>query len=173
MGCVDFASAYPTTFRTAPIPKDTKALEQEVGETTMRFMMLMIPGVYQGKGVDENFTPSADAVERMMKYNEELAKAGALVSLDGLTPPSAGARVTYAGSTPRVTDGPFPESKEVIGGYWIIRANSREEAIEWAKKVPADADDTVEVRQIFEWEEFPDDVKAKAVSEPVREAIGR
>ena len=139
----------------------------------MRFMMLMIPGVYQGKGVDEDFTPPAEAVEKMMKFNEELAQSGALVSLDGLTPSSKGARVTYRGGAPRVTDGPFVESKEVLGGYWIIRAGSREEAIAWAKKVPAADDDTVEVRQIFEFEDFPDDLKAKAANEAVREAIGR
>src|SRR5579883_1264016 len=98
----------------------------------MRFMMFMIPGVYQGgKKLDENFAPSAEDVAAMGKYNEELAKAGVLISLDGLQPPSKGARVSYSGGKPVVTDGPFSETKEVIGGYWMIRVNSREEAIAW------------------------------------------
>src|SRR4030067_3690933 len=110
----------------------------------MRFMMLMIPGVYQGAKSQKtwaDFTPSAEAVEKMMKYNEVLAKAGALISLDGLHPPVAGARVSFSGGKPKVTDGPFTESKEVLGGYWMIQVKSREEAIEWAKRVPADEGD--------------------------------
>lgn len=138
----------------------------------MRFMMLMIPGVYQGehgKKVGADFAPPADAIERMMKYNEELAKAGALIALDGLHPPSMGARVLYSGGKPRVTDGPFTESKEVLGGYWMINVKSREEAIEWAKRIPADEGDVVEIRPVFEVEEWPDDARAAAAS-PVVEA---
>ena len=139
----------------------------------MRFLMLMIPGVYQGQGPQEGFAPPADAVEKMMKFNEDLAKAGALIALDGLTPPSMGARVRYSDVGPTVTDGPFPESKEVVGGYWIIRAGSREEAIEWARKVPAGPNDIVEVRPIFEMDDFPQDVREVARSPLVEEAISK
>ncbi len=140
----------------------------------MRFMMMMIPAVYQGKqgakaGAD--FAPPADGVEKMMKYNEALAKAGALVALDGLHPPSMGARVTFAGKKPHVTDGPFTESKEVLGGYWLIKAKSREEAIEWAKRVPAEEGDVIEVRQIFDMEEFPEDVRKAGENAAVRAAV--
>ena len=128
----------------------------------MRFMMLMIPNAYQGdngKKAGPEFMPDAEAVARMTKYNEELAKAGALISLDGLHPPVTGARVSFSGGKPRVTDGPYTESKEVLGGYWIINVKSRQEAIDWAKRVPADDGDTIEVRQVFEMEEFPEDVR--------------
>jgi hypothetical protein len=100
----------------------------------MRFMMLMIPRVYQpdtppGQRAEDGFTPPAEAVAGMMKFNEELAKAGALIALDGLHPSSKGARVTFARGQPTVTDGPFTEAKEVVGGYWIIQAKSKEEAV--------------------------------------------
>jgi hypothetical protein len=139
----------------------------------MRFMMLMIPAVYQGaqsKKAGPDFTPPADAVEKMMKYNEGLAKAGALISLDGLHSPATAARISYAGGKPKVTDGPFTESKEVLGGYWMIQVKSREEAIEWAKKVPAEAGDVVEVRQVFEMEEFPPEVQKAADNHPAVKA---
>src|SRR5262245_49539683 len=105
----------------------------------MRFMMFMISKVYQAEGYVGNklasdFAPDAEGVAAMMKYNEDLAKAGALVSLDGLHPSSRGARVKFSGSgKPSVTDGPFAESKEVVGGYWIINVKSKEEAVDWAK----------------------------------------
>src|SRR5215467_8111630 len=121
----------------------------------MRILMMMIPRVYQpdtpaAERAGEGFAPPADAVARMMKYNEELAKAGALVALDGLYPLVKGARVKFAGGPPKVTDGPFIESKEVIGGYWIIQVKSKDEAVEWARRVPADKGDVIELRQIFE-----------------------
>ena len=81
--------------------------------------------------------PDAKAVAAMMKYNESLQKAGVLLALDGLHPPSMGARVSFAGGKPKVTDGPFAEAKEVIGGYWMIQVKSKEEAIEWASRCPA------------------------------------
>ena len=142
----------------------------------MRFVLFMIPSVYQGPEgakVGGDFAPPADAVERMMKFNEELAKAGALISLDGLTPPSQAARVRFDTGKPVVTDGPFAESKEIVGGYWMIRAASRDEAVEWARKVPAAAGDIVEVRQVFEMSDFPEDVQKAADSQAVREAIGQ
>ena len=141
----------------------------------MRFVMFMIPGVYQGaKGAEagEDFAPTAEAVEAMSKYNEELAKAGALIALDGLTPPSMGAQVRSRGGKPVVTDGPFAESKEVVGGFWVIRADSREQAIEWAKKVPLDEGDVIEVRQIFELSDFQEDVQKAADNPIVNTAIG-
>jgi hypothetical protein len=120
----------------------------------MRFMMLMIPGGYGSAKPDA--MPDPQAVAAMMKYNEELQKAGVLLALDGLHPPAAGARVTFAGGTPMVTDGPFTESKEVLGGYWMIEVKSRAEAIEWAKRSPASANDTIEVRQVHEMADFAD-----------------
>ncbi|MDX2022959.1 MAG: YciI family protein [Deltaproteobacteria bacterium] len=137
----------------------------------MRFMMLMIPKVYAGP-TDPNFTPPVDAVEKMTKYNEQLAKAGVLISLDGLHPPEKAARVHFDGARPRVQDGPFAESKEMLGGYWIIQAKSREEAIEWARRVPAASGDIVEVRQVFDMADFPPDVRAAADNETVNAAIG-
>ncbi len=101
----------------------------------MRFMMLMIPKGYESAA--PGTMPEAKAVEAMMKYNEALQKAGVLLALDGLHPPSMGARVTFAGGKPKVTDGPFAEAKEVLGGYWMIEVKSKEEAIEWAKRCPA------------------------------------
>lgn len=134
----------------------------------MRFMMLMIPKGYEN--APPGTMPDAKAVAAMMKYNEELQKAGMLVALEGLHPPSMGARVSFAGGKPKVTDGPFAESKEVIGGYWIIRADSREEAIEWASRCPASQDDIIEVRQVQEFADFPEDVRA-AIS-PLPEMLG-
>ncbi|MGQ0704089.1 MAG: YciI family protein [Gemmatimonadales bacterium] len=138
----------------------------------MRFMMLMIPRVYQpstpaAERAGPDFMPPADAVARMMKYNEELAKAGALVALDGLHPLQEGARISFRGGKPSTTDGPFIEAKEVLGGYWIIDVKSREQAVEWARRVPADEGDVIEVRQIFEVSEFPPDVQEVVASSPI------
>ncbi|WP_277187757.1 YciI family protein [Caballeronia sp. BR00000012568055] len=126
----------------------------------MKFMMLMIPRGYES--AEPGTMPSADAVANMMKYNEDLQKAGVLLALDGLHPPSMGARVTFEGGKPRVTDGPFAEAKEVLGGYWIIQVKSREEAIEWAKRCPAQGNEMIEVRQVMEFDDFPPDVKEAA-----------
>ena len=126
----------------------------------MRFMMLMIPKGYENAA--PGTMPDAKGVEAMMKYNEELLKAGVLLALDGLHPPSAGARVTFEGGRPKVTDGPFPEAKEVLGGYWMIQVRSRDEAIEWARRCPAGPNEVIEVRQVQEMEDFPPDVQAAA-----------
>ena len=91
----------------------------------------------------------------MEKYNESLAKAGVLLSLDGLAPPSAGARVSFSGGKPKVTDGPFAEAKECVGGYWMIQVKSQEEAIEWAKRAPMKDDETIEIRRVMEIADFP------------------
>lgn len=126
----------------------------------MRFMMLMIPKGYETAA--PGTMPDAKAVEAMMKYNETLQKAGVLVALDGLHPPSMGFRVTFPNGKPVVTDGPLAEAKEVLGGYWMIRVNSRAEALEWAKKIPGGGNEIVEVRQVQEMEDFPPDVQKAA-----------
>ena len=126
----------------------------------MRFMMLVIPKGYETARPDA--VPDAAAVAKMMKYNEDLAKAGVLLSLDGLKPPSAGVRISYSGGKPRVTDGPFAESKECVGGYWMIQVKSKEEAIEWAKRAPMSDNEIIELRQVHEMEDFPADVQAAA-----------
>jgi hypothetical protein len=126
----------------------------------MRFMMLMIPKGYED--ATPGTAPSADAVTAMMKYNEALQKAGVLLALDGLHPPSMGARVSFSGGKPRVTDGPFAEVKEVLGGYWMIQVKSREEAIEWAKRCPGSDNEVIEIRQVQEMSDFPADVQEAA-----------
>jgi hypothetical protein len=98
--------------------------------------------------------PDPEAVDRMMKYNEQLQRAGVLLALDGLHPPSMGARVSFAGGAPKVTDGPFAEAKEVLGGYWMIQVKSKEEAIEWATRCPASDNEIIEVRQVQELAEL-------------------
>ena len=129
----------------------------------MRFMMIMLPAVYAGP-TDPGFVPPVDAVEKMDKYNAALAQAGVLLSLEGLMAPDKGARVRYKGGKPTVTDGPFTESKEVVGGYWMIQVKSRDEAIEWARRVPAAEGDIVELRQVWELADFPPEVQAAMVS---------
>ncbi len=123
----------------------------------MRYMMIMIPNISE-----ENWTPDAEAVAAMSKYNAELAKAGVLLGLDGLHPTSEGARVSFAKGSASVSDGPFTEAKELIGGYWLIQAHSKEEAVEWASRCPAAEGDIIEVRRVFDLEDFPADVQAAA-----------
>ena len=98
----------------------------------------------------------------MMKYNEALKEAGVLITLDGLHPPSAGARVSFAGGKPMVTDGPFIEAKEVLGGYWMIDVKSKDEAIAWASRCPASNNEVIEIRQVHEMSDFPPDVQEAA-----------
>jgi hypothetical protein len=124
----------------------------------MRFMLLMIPKGYEN--AKPGTMPDPKAVAAMMKFNESLQKAGVLLALDGLHPPSTGARVTFAGGKPKVSDGPFAEAKEVLGGYWMIQVKSREEAIEWASRVPGSENEIVEVRQVQEVADFPPEVRA-------------
>jgi hypothetical protein len=130
----------------------------------MRFMMLMIPKGYEKAA--PGVMPDAKAVAAMMKYNESLQKAGVLLALDGLHPPSMGARVTFPGGKAKVIDGPFAEAKEVIGGYWMIQVKSKEEAIEWASRCPGSENETIEIRQVQEFSDFPADVKEAAASFP-------
>jgi hypothetical protein len=126
----------------------------------MRFMMLMIPKGYET--ATPGAMPDAKHVAAMMKYNESLQKAGVLLALDGLHPPSTGARVSFPGGKAKVTDGPFAEAKEVVGGYWMIQVKSREEAVEWASRCPGSDNETIEVRQVQEFSEFPPDVQEAA-----------
>jgi hypothetical protein len=129
----------------------------------MRFMMLVIPNGYAK--ADKGAVPTAEHAElvaKMSKYNEGLQKAGALLALDGLHPPAAGARVSFSGGRGRVTDGPFAEAKEAIGGYWIIQAKSKDEAIEWATRAPMQDGDVIEVRQVQEMSDFPPEVQKAA-----------
>ena len=119
----------------------------------MRFMMFMYPQISE-----EDWDPSAEDIGEMTRYNEELRKAGMLLALDGLRPPSDGASVSFGGGEVKVTDGPFAEAKEVVGGYWIIQARSTEEAIEWAKRCPG-VDCRIEVRPIWELEDVAPEIK--------------
>jgi uncharacterized protein YbaA (DUF1428 family) len=126
----------------------------------MRFMLLMIPKGYET--AKPGTTPDAERVAEMMKFNEALKEAGVLVTLDGLHPASAGARVSFKGGKPTVVDGPFAETKETLGGYWMIRVKSKQEAIDWAKRCPATDNETIEIRQVQELEDFPADVQKAA-----------
>ena len=126
----------------------------------MRFMMLMIPKGYEKAA--PGAMPDAKAVEAMMKYNEALLKAGVLLSLDGLHPPSMGSRVSFSGGKPKVTDGPFIEAREVLGGYWMIQVKSKQEAVEWATRCPASDNEIIEIRQVQEFSDFPGDVQEAA-----------
>jgi hypothetical protein len=130
----------------------------------MRFMMLMIPKGYET--AEPGAMPDAEAVAAMMRYNQELQEAGVLLALDGLHPPATGARVSFAGGEPKVTDGPFAEAKEALGGYWMIEVRSRDEAIAWAKRCPASDNEVIEVRQVQELADFPADVQEAAAKLP-------
>ena len=121
----------------------------------MRFMMMVI---YE----PATPVPTAEALAKMMEYNRALRKAGVLLALDGLLPNWTAARISYADGKPNVTDGPFAETKEVIGGYWIIQVHSREEAIEWARRAPMSNNERIEVRQIHQLPDFPEDAQRVA-----------
>ncbi len=120
----------------------------------MRFMMI----VKANKDSEAGVMPTDELISVMTKYNEELAKAGVLLDLAGLHPSSKGARIKFSGGKKTVIDGPFAETKELIAGYWLIQVKSREEAMEWARRVPAphgeDQEGEVELRQVFELDDF-------------------
>jgi hypothetical protein len=115
----------------------------------MRFMMI----VKSNKESEAGALPDEKMLAAMGKYNEELMKAGALLDLAGLQPTSKGARVTFSQRKPKVTDGPFAEAKELVGGYWLVQMKSKAEAIEWAKRVPFEEGE-IEIRQLFELDDF-------------------
>ena len=118
----------------------------------MRFLVM----VKATKDSEAGKMPDAKLFEDMGKFNEELVKAGVMLAAEGLHPSSKGVRVRFSGPKRTVIDGPFPETKELIAGFWLIEVNSREEAIEWVKRIPnPDGDDSdVEIRQVFEAEDF-------------------
>ncbi|HSF42142.1 MAG TPA: YciI family protein [Thermoanaerobaculia bacterium] len=118
----------------------------------MRFMVL----VKADKDSEAGVLPSAELLTEMGKYNEELVKAGVMVAGEGLHPSSKGVRVRFSGDKRTVIDGPFPETKELLAGFWILEAKSREEVIEWIKRAPMGGDTELEIRQIFEEEDFGD-----------------
>ena len=129
----------------------------------MRFMMIVIPKGYESAPADA--MPDAETVGAMDRYNNELLKAGVVLAMDGLHPPSTGVRVTFPGGKPVLKDGPFPEAKEVVGGFWLIDVKSKAEALKWAKRIPGGDDMTVEVRQVQEWDDFTPEVQAAAKNE--------
>jgi hypothetical protein len=136
----------------------------------MRFMMIVIPKGYDTAPADA--MPDAETVGEMDKYNNALLEAGVVLAMEGLHPPSTGVRVTFPGGKPVVKDGPFPEAKEVVGGFWLIDVKSKAEAIKWARRIPGGDDMTVEVRQVQEWEDFTPEVQAAAKHEPkIRKAL--
>ena len=120
----------------------------------MRFMMI----VKANKDSEAGVMPSEELIAAMTKYNEELTKAGVLLDLAGLHPSSKGARIRFSGGKRTVIDGPFAETKELIAGYWLIQVKSKEEAIEWARRMPAPhgegVDGEIEIRQVFELDDF-------------------
>ena len=115
----------------------------------MQFMMLMIPNVYRGNRKLEGFLPDPKKIEEMTRFNEEMGKAVKILSLNGLHPLSTGARVSFGRGKPTVTDGPFIETKEVLGGYWLVEADSKEQLVAWAQRCPADEGDVLEIRRVF------------------------
>ena len=115
----------------------------------MRFMMLVKATPESEAGA----LPDEKILTAMGAYNEELVKAGVMLSGEGLHPSSKGSRVTFSGSKRTVTDGPFTETKELIAGFWLIQVNSKEEALEWAKRVPFEEGE-IEIRQVFEADDF-------------------
>ena len=132
----------------------------------MRFMMLMIPGGYEAAEPDAVEKLDPEAVDKMMKYNRALEEAGVLLDMNGLHPPSAGARVSFSGGKPRVTDGPFAEAKEVVGGYWMIEVDSLEEAVGWAKRCPGSENEVIEIRRVQEMSDYSDEVRTLAEDFP-------
>lgn len=126
----------------------------------MRFMMMIIPGGYEAAASDA--LPDVETVEAMTKYNEDLTRAGIMLSGEGLHPPATANRVSFKAGKATITDGPFTEAKEAIGGFWIIQAKSQEEAVAWAARCPAGDSDTIEVRRIFDAEDFPQEIQDAA-----------
>jgi hypothetical protein len=137
----------------------------------MRFMMLMIPKGYESAAPDA--MPPADRVAEMMKFNESLQKAGILLSCEGLHPPAAGVRVSFADGKPTVTDGPFTETKECLGGYWMIDVKSKAEAVAWARRCPASDNEVIEIRQVQEMEDFSQEVQKAAAGFETMQGKGR
>jgi hypothetical protein len=127
-------------FERRPIVEWVKGENSNQGINRMRFLVFIVPDVYQprnGKNTDPDFTPDAEEMTEMGKFNDELRKAGALLSVDGLQPLTTGARLAFSGGKARVTDGPLVEATEVVGGYWMLRAKSKQQVVDWMKRCPA------------------------------------
>ena len=120
----------------------------------MRFMVLIKAGANTEAGV----LPSKELVAAMGRFNEEMVKAGVLLAGEGLHPSSKGARISFAGTKRTVTDGPFPETKELIAGFWLIQVKSKDEAIAWASRCPFADGEVIEVRQVIEASDFPPEI---------------
>jgi hypothetical protein len=120
----------------------------------MRFMIL----VKADKNTEAGVPPSTELVAAMGQFNEEMVKAGVLLAAEGLHPTSKGARLTFSGGKRTVIDGPFPETKELVAGCWIIQVKSKAEAIEWASRVPFTDDEVIEVRQVLEASDFAPEI---------------
>jgi hypothetical protein len=116
----------------------------------MRFMVL----VKANKDSEAGVMPTQELLAEMGKFNEELAKAGVMLAMDGLQPSSKGARVKFSGNKRTVTDGPFAETKELVAGFWLWQVRSKDEAIEWLKRAPFRDGEVVEIRQVFEADDF-------------------
>jgi hypothetical protein len=140
-------------------PDDNKTKEpfqeQKERRNTMQFMILMIPSVYRNnKELGPNFVPDPKLMEEMTKFNQQLSKSVKLLSLNGLHPLTKGARLSFSKGKATVTDGPFIETKEVLGGYWLVEAKSKDELVKLMQNCPAEEGDTIEIRQIFGDEDF-------------------
>lgn len=120
----------------------------------MRFMAIMFPGPDAERGITPD--TNSDVFVAMGNFNEELVKAGVMLAGEGLHPSSKGARVRFAGGKPQVSDGPFTETKEIIGGFWLLQCKSKEEAVEWIKRAPCPNGEMIELRQVYEMEDFGD-----------------
>jgi len=123
----------------------------------MRFMMLMYPGP-KAELEQDPIDGNEQLFEAMMAFNQRMVDAGIMLSGDGLRPTSRGARVRFGRGKPVVTDGPFTETKEILGGYWMIQAGSLAEAIEWARQAPCPEGEMIEIRQVYEPEDFGPDI---------------
>ena len=134
----------------------------------MRFMILL----KSDEATEAGILPDEEILTAMLKYNEELVKAGVLLAAEGLHPSSKGIRVRFAGNKRSVVDGPFTEAKELIAGFWLIQAKSAEEAIEWVKRAPIQLGE-VEIRQVFEADDFGDSLtpELREAEERQRERI--
>jgi hypothetical protein len=129
--------------------------EQKERRNTMQFMILMIPSVYRNnKELGPNFVPDPKLMEEMTKFNQQLSKSVKLLSLNGLHPLTKGARLSFSKGKATVTDGPFIETKEVLGGYWLVEAKSKDELVKLMQNCPAEEGDTIEIRKIFGDEDF-------------------
>jgi hypothetical protein len=117
----------------------------------MRFLVMVKP---PPAAYEAGMMPSPELIAKMGAFNANLAKAGVLLAAEGLHPSSKGARISFSAGKPTVTDGPFAETKELVGGFWLIQVKSKDEAIEWLRRCPFEGDEEIELRQIHDVEDF-------------------